>query len=120
MEDSVFFVLQRGKKKLHHLLGRHLLFIGSLFGFWVASEAAATVLLESVYLLIRVRAGESYCLGSVSFVEQGVWQAGLSHTIIWGYRYLGKPRTSFPTQGSLDQAVPEATIPNQKRFIIWI
>lgn len=31
----------------------------------------------------------------------------------------GKPRTSFPTQGSLDQAVPEATIPNQKRFIIW-
>lgn len=35
-------------------------------------------------------------------------------TGIWG-----KPRTSFFTQGSLDQAVPETTIPNQKRFIIW-
>lgn len=69
MEDSVFFVLQRGKKEIHHSLGRHFLFIDSLFGLWISSAAAAAVLLESVYLLSRVLAGESYCLGSVSFME---------------------------------------------------
>lgn len=62
-------MLQRGTKRFIILWADIFCLFGSLFGLWIASAAAATVLLESVYLLSRVLAGESYCLGSVSLLE---------------------------------------------------